>query len=87
LASVKTPGTTFYSGEEVEVELSIEYSRFIGNPAAITVRSITVDRFEILETDPKLPITVKDGEKVIVKLILRVPAEGYKGNLKITIYA
>jgi len=87
LASVKTPGTTFYSGEEVEVELSIEYSRFIGNPAAITVRSITVDRFEILETDPKLPITVKDGEKVIVRLILRAPDEGYKGNLKITIYA
>gem|GEM_PF-5812501 len=30
---------------------------------------------------------VKDGEKVIVRLILRVPDEGYKGNLKITVYA
>jgi len=87
LASVKTHGTAFYSGEEIEVELSIEYSRSVGNPPAITVRSIKVHRFEMLETDPKLPITVKDGEKVIVKLVLRVPDEVYKGNLKITIYA
>jgi predicted DNA-binding antitoxin AbrB/MazE fold protein len=43
--------------------------------------------FEIVETDPKLPITLKDGEEVTVKIILRVPQEGYKGNLKITIYA
>lgn len=86
-ASIKTPGTAFYSGEKIEVELSIKYSRIVGSPAIITITSITVDMFEIVETDPKLPITLKDGEEVVVKIILRVPEEGYKGNLKITIYA
>jgi hypothetical protein len=86
-ASVKTPGASFYSGEEIEVELSIKYSRFLGSPDSITITDITVDKFEVVETDPKPPITLRDGEEAVVKLILRVPEEGYKGNLKITIKA
>lgn len=87
VASIKTPWQAFYSGEEIEVELSIMYSRLIGSPLAITIKSITVDKFEIVEIDPKPPITLKDGEEVVVKLILRVPDEGYHGSLKITVYA
>ncbi len=86
-ASKKTPGTAFYSGEEIEVELSIKYSRIPGNPANIAITSITVDRFEVVQTDPKPPIMLTDGEEARVGLTLRVPEEGYKGNLKITIEA
>jgi hypothetical protein len=86
-ASIKTPGNAFYSGEEIEVELRIKYSRWIGNPSSITVTSITVDKFEIVSIDPRLPITLKDEDEITVKLVLKVPEEGYSGNLKITIRA
>jgi hypothetical protein len=86
-ASIKTPGNAFYSGEVIEVELRIKYSRWIGNPSSITVTSITVDRFEIVSIDPRPPITLKDGDEATVKLMLKVPEEGYRGNLKITIQA
>jgi hypothetical protein len=81
---VETPGA-YYSGENVNVELRIWYRRIIGNPDSITVTSIMVDKFEIVRTDPRLPISLKDGEEVTIKMVLRVPLEGYKGNLKITI--
>jgi uncharacterized membrane protein len=84
---IKTPGAAFYSGEEIEVELSIKYSKLLGNPDSITITSITVDKFEIVKIDPRLPFILKDGEEVKIKLVLRVPEEGYKGNLKITIRA
>jgi hypothetical protein len=84
-ASIKTPGNAFYSGEVIEVELRIKYSRVTGNPSSITVTSITVDRFEIVSIDPRPPITLKDGDEATVKLMLKVPEEGYSGNLKITI--
>jgi hypothetical protein len=86
-ASIKTPGNAFYSGEEIEVELRIKYSRWIGNPSSITVTSITVDKFEIVSIDPRQPITLKDEDEITVKLVLKVPEEGYSGNLKITIRA
>jgi hypothetical protein len=86
-ASIKTPGNAFYSGEVIEVELRIKYSRWIGNPSSITVTSITVDRFEIVSIDPRPPITLKDGDEATVKLMLKVPEEGYRGNLKIIIQA
>jgi hypothetical protein len=86
-ALIKTPGAAFYSGEEIEVELSIKYSKLLGNPDSITITSITVDKFEIVKIDPRLPFILKDGEEVKIKLVLRVPEEGYKGNLKITIRA
>jgi hypothetical protein len=86
-ASIKTPGAAFYSGEEIEVELRIKYSRLIDNPSSITVTSITVDKFEIVSIDPRLPITLKDGDEITVKLVLKVPEEGYLGKLKITIRA
>jgi hypothetical protein len=86
-ASIKTPGAAFYSGEVIEVELRIKYSRWIGNPSSITVTSITVDKFEIVSIDPRPPITLKDEDEITVKLVLKVPEEGYRGNLKITIQA
>jgi hypothetical protein len=86
-ASIKTSGAAFYSGEVIEVELRIKYSRWIGNPSSITVTSITVDKFEIVSIDPRPPITLKDGDEATVKLMLKVPEEGYRGNLKITIQA
>jgi hypothetical protein len=86
-ASIKTPGSAFYSSEEIEVELRIKYSRWIGNPNSITVTSITVDKFEIVSIDPRLPITLKDEDEITVKLVLKVPEEGYSGNLKITVRA
>jgi hypothetical protein len=86
-ASIKTSGAAFYSGEVIEVELRIKYSRWIGNPSSITVTSITVDKFEIVSIDPRPPITLKDEDEITVKLVLKVPEEGYRGNLKITIQA
>lgn len=83
-AMVETPGA-YYSGEDVNVELRVKYLRIIGNPDSITVTSIMVDKFEIVRMDPRLPISLKDGEEVTIKMVLRVPLEGYKGNLRITI--
>ncbi|MEM2148638.1 MAG: DUF4352 domain-containing protein [Nitrososphaerota archaeon] len=85
--SMKTPGIAFYSGEIIEVELDVKYDRFIGNPPNITITSINVEGFEIVEIDPKIPLIVNDGEEVKIKLALKVPEKGYKGNLKITLSA
>jgi hypothetical protein len=87
-ASMETYRTTFYSGEGVKVELKISYSSVSKkNPESITVTSITVDKFEIVEIDPQPPITLKDGDSVTIKLVMKVPEEGYKGNPIITIIA
>ncbi|MEM4668841.1 MAG: hypothetical protein QXD35_07070, partial [Nitrososphaerota archaeon] len=77
----------FYSGEIIEVELDVKYDRFIGNPPNITITSINVEGFEIVEIDPKIPLIVNDGEEVKIKLALKVPEKGYSGNLKITLSA
>lgn len=83
--SKKTPGIIFYSGEDVEIELEVEYSRFLNNPQVITITAITVESFEIIKIEPKMPLNVNDKEKVKIELVLRVPEKGYRGNLKITI--
>ena len=56
--SKTTERTAFYSGEDIEVILRIQYNRFIGSPKSITVESIVVDRFDIVEMNPKLPIII-----------------------------
>jgi len=28
-----------------------------------------------------------DGEKVVVNIVVKVPSEGYMGNLKVTVFA
>jgi len=71
----------------MEVSLRIQYKRFIDSPESITVESIVVDKFDIVEMSPKLPVIINDDEEIEVRLILKVPNEGYKGNLKITVYA
>lgn len=81
----KTPGIAFYSGEEIEVELSIKYIRLPFSPLSIGVTSITVEDFEVVEIDPNVPLSISDGEEVKVRLILKVPERGYSGNLKITV--
>jgi len=86
-ASKTTERTAFYSGEDMEVSLRIQYKRFIDSPESITVESIVVDKFDIVEMSPKLPVIINDDEEIEVRLILKVPNEGYKGNLKITVYA
>jgi predicted DNA-binding antitoxin AbrB/MazE fold protein len=43
------------------------------------------DKFEIVKADPRTPITLKDGEEVMVKLTLIVPEEDHKESLKIII--
>jgi predicted DNA-binding antitoxin AbrB/MazE fold protein len=43
------------------------------------------DKFEIVKADSRTPITLKDGEEVMVKLTLIVPEEDYKESLKIII--
>ena len=86
-ASLKTTGPIFYSGESIKVDVEISYSKLIDNPEVIQIKSITAEGFEITKIDPNLPIEVKDGEKVVISLELKVPQEGYKGNIKLTITA
>jgi hypothetical protein len=88
-ASMDPYRTTFYSGEEIKVKLEISYraSTFEKSPESITVTSITIDKFEIVEINPQPPITLKDGDRVTIELVMKVPEEGYKGNPIITIIA
>jgi hypothetical protein len=88
-ASMDPYRTTFYSGEEIKVKLEISYraSTFEKSPKSITVTSITIDKFEIVEINPQPPITLKDGDRVTIELVMKVPEEGYKGNPIITIIA
>jgi hypothetical protein len=67
--------------------VEISYSKWIDNPETIQIKSIAAEGFEIIKIDPNLPIKVKDGEKVVISLELKVPQEGYKGNIKLTITA
>jgi hypothetical protein len=84
VASLKNTGP-FYSGETIKVDVEISYSKWIGNPEAIQIQSIKAEGFEITKIDPNLPVEVKDGEKVVISLELKVPQEGYKGNIKLII--
>lgn len=86
-ASKTIERTAFYTGEDIEVSLRIHYKRFMDSPKSITVESIVVDKFDIVEMSPKLPVVINDDEETEVRLILKVPDEGYEGNLKITVYA
>jgi hypothetical protein len=67
--------------------VEINYSKWIDNPEAIQIKSIAAEGFEITKIDLNLPVEVKDGEKVVISLELKVPQEGYKGNIKLTITA
>jgi len=87
VASLKTTGPIFYSGETIKIDVEISYSKWIDNPETIQIKSITAEGFEIIKIDPNLPVEVKDGEKVVISLELKVPQEGYKGNIKLTITA
>jgi len=85
-ASLKNTGP-FYSGETIKVDVEISYSKWIDNPETIQIKSIAAEGFEITKINPNLPVEVKDKEKVVISLELKVPQEGYKGNIKLTITA
>jgi len=87
IGSILTPGLAFYSGEEIEVEIEIRYNKFPGQPDSITINSVEVEAFELVRMDPQLPVQVRDGEKIVLRLTLKVPEKGYNGNIKITVYA
>ena len=84
--SILTPDTFFYSGEVVEVELTLEYTKVVG-PTTINITSITVEPFELVRVEPEPPLELRDGEKVTIKLYLRTPGEGFRGNIKVTVHA
>jgi len=46
-----------------------------------------VEDFEIIDVSPKLLLVVMDGGKAVVNIVVKVPSEGYKGNLKVTVFA
>jgi len=87
VASLKTTGPIFYSGETIKIDVEISYSKWIDNPETIQIKSITAEGFEITKINPNLPVEVRDKEKVVISLELKVPQEGYKGNIKLTITA
>jgi len=65
--------------------VEISYNKLINNPETIQIKSIAAEGFEIIKIDPNLPVEVKDGEKVVISLELKVPQEGHKGNIKLII--
>ena len=85
-ASMNPYRETFYSGEQIKVKLDISYHTwYMSMPENITFTSITIDKFKIVEINPQPPITLKFGDKVSIELVIKVPEEGYAGNLIITI--